>query len=79
MEMLMENYCLFIAGTPSTPIMPGGTPGTPSSKTKVNKSSFANILFYLNLSYIREKYLSVIFFLFVYKNLNEKSFPSKIH
>lgn len=37
MEMLMENYRLFIAGTPSTPIMPGGTPGTPSSKTKVNK------------------------------------------
>lgn len=33
----IRNYSLFaffFIGTPSTPIMPGGTPGTPSSKTK---------------------------------------------
>lgn len=48
MKMLMKNYCLFIAGTPSTPIMPGGTPGTPSSKTKVNIINFLFQIFFFH-------------------------------
>ena len=44
-QMLHQNntksffpFALF-SGTPSTPIMPGGTPGTPSSKAKVSSHS----------------------------------------
>lgn len=44
------SFALFFIGTPSTPIMPGGTPGTPSSKTKAG-SRFVEInkflIFYL--------------------------------
>ena len=35
---LFFPFALF-PGTPSTPIMPGGTPGTPSSKAKVSPRS----------------------------------------
>lgn len=34
-QSLRKAYNVYVTGTPSTPIMPGGTPGTPSSKTKV--------------------------------------------
>lgn len=29
------EICFFVTATPATPVMPGGTPGTPSSKVKV--------------------------------------------
>lgn len=30
------SFAFLLTGTPSTPIMPGGAPGTPSSKAKVS-------------------------------------------
>ena len=34
-QSLKKIFNVYVTGTPSTPIMPGGTPGTPSAKAKV--------------------------------------------